>query len=179
MLVDKMIRAARLDNSLYEEVERDENATTEAMVVVILASLASGVGLALGLLFQGNPGQALASLAGGTVSALIGWIITAVLTYWVGTGLFGGTATLGEMLRTIGFARSPGVLLIFALIPICGVFVALGVAIWVLVATVIAIRQALDFDTGRAIATGVVAVIAGFIIQLIWVLFTGLLGSIF
>lgn len=173
-----MIRAARLDNSLYEEVERDENQTTSAMVVVVLASLASGLGQALGFLLRGNPGQAIGGLAGGAVSALVTWVVIAVLTYWVGTGLFGGTATIGEMLRTIGYAYSPGVLFIFTLIPICGFFVAIAVGIWILVTIVVAIRQALDFTTGRAIGTGIIAWLAGVALTIVWAIVTGLIGAV-
>jgi hypothetical protein len=83
----------------------------------------------------------------------LGWLLWAGITYLIGAKLFGGTATWGELLRTIGFAQTPGVLHVLGLIPILGGIIRVGVAIWVLMAGIIAIRQALDISTGRAILT--------------------------
>ncbi len=150
-LVDRMIRAAMLDGHLYEEVEHDQSATRQAMLVVVLGAAAAGIGVLYG---------GLLALVVGMVTALIGWAIYAFVAYWVGTNIFHGprtSATWGELLRTLGFANSPKVLLVFLIIPVVGLFIALAVFVWTLVTTVIAIRQALDFTTGRAIATAVVS----------------------
>jgi hypothetical protein len=82
------------------------------------------------------------------------------LVYFIGTRLFGGTATWGELLRTLGFAASPGLLYIFGLIPLLGTIVVIVVGIWVLVCVVVAIRQALDVSTGKAILAGLLGMIA-------------------
>ena len=82
-------------------------------------------------------------------------IAWAGITYIIGDKILGGTATWGELLRTLGFAQSPGVLMILGIVPILGGLARLIVAIWLLVAGIIAIRQALDFSTGKAILTGV------------------------
>lgn len=112
-------------------------------------------------------------MIGGVVTAFIGWLIMAALTYFVGTKLFGGTADMGEMLRTLGFAQSPGILAILGIIPILGRLVVFVVAIWQLVTAVIAIRQALDFDTGKAIATAVIAWLV------VWVVIAAIMALIF
>jgi hypothetical protein len=146
-----MIRAAMLDEQLYEEVEHDQSATRQAMLIVLLGAVAAGIGALYG---------GLISLAVGMTAALIGWAVYAFVAYWVGTHIFHGphtSATWGELLRTLGFANSPRVLLVLLIIPVVGLFIALAVFIWTLVTTVIAIRQALDFSTGRAIATAVVS----------------------
>jgi hypothetical protein len=96
------------------------------------------------------------------------------VAWFVGTKLFGGTATPGELLRTIGFAQSPGVLNVLSFIPIIGGFISIITGIWSLVAGVVAVRQALDFDTGKAIMTTVVGWI---FLVLVVVLITAVVGG--
>ena len=150
-LAERMMGAARLDVAIYEQVEADESATTQAALVVGLVALASGIGGAS----AGGMG-----FVGGLVAAFVGWLVWAGVTYVIGDKLLGGTATWGELLRTIGFAQSPGVLYVLAVIPVLGGLVRLAVAIWLLVAGVIAIRQALDFSTGKAVATALLGWLA-------------------
>lgn len=147
-LGERMIRAGKLDVHLYEEVEADVGATGQAMLVVILSSVAAGLGS------LGSAG--LMGVVVGTLAALVGWYIWAFLTYFIGTRLLPEPQTkadLGQLLRTIGFSSSPGVLRILGIIPGLARIVFLGAALWMLVAMVIAVRQALDYHgTGRAIA---------------------------
>lgn len=82
-------------------------------------------------------------------------MLWAGITYLIGAKLFGGTATWGELLRTIGFAQTPGVLRVLGIIPVLGGIIRFGIAMWVLIAGIIAIRQALDVSTGKAILTAV------------------------
>ena len=151
MLVNRMIRAAMLDTSLYEEVEHDSSATSQAMQVVLIVALASGIGGALWKLLTLNPIDAVSGLVGGILVAVLGWLAWALVTYIIGAKVFGGTATYGEMLRTLGFAQSPNVLLVFmgvlGAIPLIGGLLRLALLIWVLLAGLIAIRQALDVST--------------------------------
>lgn len=156
MLIDRMIRAARLEVNLYEEVETDTKATRQAMLVVIVASLAAGIGYGLGI----------KSLIMGTLGALASWFVWAFLTYLIGTTIFKGpktSAAFGELLRTIGFSASPGVVRVLGIIPPMRGVVFLVAGIWCLIAMVIAVRQALDFTTARAIGTCIV----GWIVQAI------------
>ena len=161
-LVSRMIRAARLDASLYEEVEHDQTATRDAGIVVAIVAVCSAISQALSLMTHPVAAQAVAppnpivAAIGALIAALLGWVVWSYVTYFVGTRLFHGTATPGEMLRTIGFAQSPGVLSILGFVPYLGAIVGLVVFIWTLVAGVIAVRQALDFDTGKAILTAIV-----------------------
>jgi hypothetical protein len=87
------------------------------------------------------------------VAQILGWLLWAGITYLIGTKIFAGTATWGELLRTLGFAQAPGILYLAALLPILGGTVRFVVGIWMLVAGVIAVRQALDFSTGKAVMT--------------------------
>ncbi|HZD04559.1 MAG TPA: YIP1 family protein [Longimicrobiales bacterium] len=97
--------------------------------------------------------DATATLQAGSVVALGGWLLWAALTWVVGARLFGGTATWGELLRTLGFAQAPAVFAVLALLPVVGWAIEGIVALWILWAGVVAIRQALDFGTARAILT--------------------------
>jgi hypothetical protein len=164
-LTVRMIRAAQLDVTLFEEVEADETATGQAALVVLLVGMIGGFACALGQM-EGHPhgspiGAPIGMIVGG-IAALVGWWIWAMLTYWIGTRLFGGTATPGEMLRTLGFAQSPGLLTILAFIPLLHWPIHAVAWLWVLVAGVVAVRQALDFTTEKAILT----VVIGWLVQI-------------
>jgi hypothetical protein len=163
---NRMIRAAKLDVNLYEEVEADKQAIGQAMGVVVLASLAAGVGSV------GASG--IGGLFIGTIGALIGWFLWAFITYFVGTKILPEPQTeadYGELLRTIGFSSSPGLLRILGVIPLLGPIIFIGCGIWMLVAMIIAVRQALDYkSTLRAIGVCVI----GWIIQMIllWIVYS-------
>jgi len=155
---DRMIRAAKLDVNLYEEVEADKGAMGQAMQVVILSSVAAGIGT---ISTTGIKGLVL-----GTIVALVGWFIWAFLTYFIGTRLLPEPQTkadYGELLRTIGFSSSPGVLRVLGIIPMLGNILNFIVGIWMLVAMVIAVRQALDYkSTWRAVGVCLI----GWIVQI-------------
>jgi hypothetical protein len=150
-LVDRMIGAATLDVPTYEEVEADTEATGQAAVVVALAAVASAVGSVEG---------GAVTIFGALVAGLLGWVLWAGVTYLIGDKLLGGTATWGELLRTLGFAQAPGLLYVLAALPLVGGLVRLAVMLWLLVAGIVAIRQALDFTTGRAVATALLGWLA-------------------
>lgn len=164
-LFPRMVRAARLDVNLYEEVEADEGATGQAMTVVILSSLAAGVGFA----FRSE--YPLAGALYGLLSALFGWILWAGLTYVIGARLFpeaGTRSSIWELLRTIGFSSSPGVLRIFGFVPWVGPLVGAVAAVWMLVAMVIAVRQALDYSsTLRAVGVCLLGWVAQLLLMLV------------
>ena len=150
-----MIGAAKLDTATYEEIEADGSATRQAMSVVVLVALATGIGS------LGSGG--LVGLFVGIVLGVVGWAVWAGLTYFLGTTIFKTPETdanWGQLARTLGFAQSPGVLKVFAVIPGIGPLVFVLVSIWQLAAMVIAIRQALDYtSTWRAIGVAVVGFI--------------------
>jgi len=157
--VDRLIRAAKLEARLYEEVESDPGAMGQALGVVLLASLAAGIGDVT----QGG----LSGLIVGTVAALLGWYIWAYMTYIIGAKLLPTPVTStshGELLRTLGFASAPGLLRILGVVPGLTGIVFLVAAIWMLMATVIAVRQALDYtSTTRAVGVCVI----GWLVQVL------------
>ena len=144
--LERMIGAAKADAATYTEVEHDSAATGQAAGVVAIAAAASAIG--------GAPAGA-GGMAAAVIAALVGWLLWAGLTYLIGDKLLGGTATWGELLRAVGFAQAAGVLYVLAAVPGLGDTVRVVVGIWVLVCGVVAIREALDFSTGKAILTAV------------------------
>src|SRR5579859_6201481 len=156
-IVNRMLRAARLEVPLYEEVEADLTATNQALLVVVLVAVANGIGA--GIAGAGS-GRLVGALVGGVLTGLIGWAVWSYVVYFVGTRFFGGTATYGELLRTLGFAESPGVLYILGVIPVVGGIVAIVAFIWTLVTSFIATRQALDVDNTKTVFTILIAFVA-------------------
>lgn len=167
-IFDRMIRAARLDVSLYEEVEVDERAMTQALIVVLISSISSGIGASINKALSGHGSMWIGvGLFWGMFSALAVWFAWSFITYLIGTKVFGGTASYGELLRTIGFSNSPGVLLIFSFIPVLGGLISLAVWIWGLAAMVVAVRQALDFSTGKAVLTCIVGWVVALVLLVV------------
>jgi hypothetical protein len=156
-LMNRIVRASKFDVQLYEEVEADKGAMGQAMGVVVLSSIAAGIGSI------GKGG--LLGILLGVVFALIGWYIWAYLTYLIGAKVLPEPQTRadpGELLRTIGFSSSPGLIRVLGIIPGLAGVIFLASSIWMLVAMVIAVRQALDYkSTLRALGVCVI----GWIIQ--------------
>jgi hypothetical protein len=154
-MVDRMIGASRLDVHIFEEVEADTSATRQALSVVALVALATGIAS------LGTTG--LSGLFAGIVIAIAGWAIWAWILYLIGTKILPSHETRadwGQLARTVGFAQSPGVFRALGVVPVVGGIIFLVVSVWMLVAMVIAVRQALDYtSTLRAIGV----VLLGFI----------------
>ena len=159
IFLDRIYRACKLDANLYEEVESDKNALKQAMAVVVLSSFAAGIGTLSTGGFSG--------ILFGTLGALIGWYIWAYLTYLIRTKMFPEPQTSSshsELLRTIGFSSAPGLLRIFGVFPGVTEILFLVTSMWMLIAMVVAVRQALDYkSTFRAVGVCLV----GWVFQII------------
>jgi hypothetical protein len=142
-----VVGALKLSVPLYEEVEADKGATGQALALVVIGSVATGVGVSR----TSNP----LSLLYGAIAALLGWLIWASLTFVIGAKLVPEPQTqsdVGELLRTTGFASSPALFHLLARAPLIGATLSLLVSLWMLVAMIIAVRQALDYkSTPRAV----------------------------
>ncbi len=156
-LIQNMIRAAKLDVDFFNAVEHDESKNSEALLVVIIAAVASAIGSGAGGLFARGLMSGLLWAIFGLLSVIIGYYLWSYLTYFIGVNLFGGEAEVGEVLRTIGYAQSPRVLSVLSFIPCLGWAISLAASIWALIAGIIAIREAMDFDTGKAVLTVFIA----------------------
>ena len=169
---NRIIRASKLDSNLYEEVEADKSALGQAMAIVVFSSIAAGIGLYKTGGFSG--------IITGTMASLISWYVWAYLTYFIGTKFLPEPQTqadLGELLRTIGFSSSPGLLRVFYFVPGIGILMYLISSFWMLVAMIIAVRQALDYNsTLRAVGVCVIGyIIQIFVLVIIFSIFGGVL----
>jgi hypothetical protein len=148
--LQRLIGAAALDAAIYEEVEADPRATSQAFVVVVLSSLAAGVGA------RGLGEQSLANIGYVSIASLLVWAAWALVTFEIGARILPGAETradVGQLLRTIGFAAAPGLLRVFGILPAAAVPVFVIAWIWMLLAMIVAVRQALDYrSTARAVA---------------------------
>src|SRR5215212_2766629 len=159
--VDRVIGAIRLDPATYEAVEHDTDATWQAALVVVVAAIFSGVG---------SSGGQTRGLVGGVLASVVFWAIFALFAYLIGAHLLRGpqtSATFGEVLRALGFAYAPSLFAILGLIPAVGPLIVFIAGLWTLIASVIALRQALEVSTGRAVAIAVVAFLAMVVILVV------------
>ncbi len=154
-LIGRMIRAARLDPRLYAEVEADATTTGQAASIVLLAAFAGGINF---------PGAPFLILFLGLLAALVGWLLFAYVIYLIGAKLLpesGTKADFGALLRAIGFANAPGVVKLLGIVPELRVLVFFVAMVWVLVATVTAVRHALSYKSSwRAIGVCAIPLLA-------------------
>lgn len=172
-LTGRMIGAMRADVKTLSEIEADTTAMGQAVTVIVLAGVAS----LIGNFFRNGVAAGVIGLVG----SLVGYALFSFLVFIIGTKLMPEPATkadFNEAFRVIGFAASPGVFNVLAIIPILGVFIQFLVGIWSLVIAVIAVREVLDYsNTGRAI---VVCLIAAVISMIVWmVLLLPILTALF
>ena len=157
--LQRAIGAARLEVPVFEEIEADRTATGQALIIVVLSSLAAGIGFTAGVYN--------APVLHRVMLALLLWLFWAISTYIVGVYLMPEPQTrtnVGELLRTIGFAAAPGTLRIFGVVPVVGGTIYAISTVWMLVAMVIAIRQALDYaSTGRAVIVCIITWMIGIV----------------
>lgn len=148
--VMRLIGAISLDPPIYEEIEADRTATGQALTVVLLSSLATGIGA------RGFAEVTIGGILFFSGAALLGWAAWALVTFEVGYRLMPQPQTradLGQLLRTTGFATTPALFRVFGIMPGATWPVFGATAIWMLVAMVVAVRQALDYtSTARAVA---------------------------
>lgn len=151
----RLFGAALLDAGTYEGVEADPRSTGQAAAVVVLSSLAAGIGA------SGWQGPGLSTVVTFAMVALVTWLAWAMLTFQIGSRWLPGPKTRtspGELIRTIGFAAAPGLLQAAAAFPQVSAPVFLVSWGWMFAAMVVAVKHALDYDrVGRAIAVCAVA----------------------
>ncbi len=171
-MLERIIGVFKLDRKVFAEVERDESATTQAAIVVAIVAALSVVGTILQVLInlvRGGKmelGATLLSIIVTFVVTFINWAIWAGVTYLIGTKLFKGTATMGEMLRVIGFAYAPRML---SIIPCIGGVIG---AIWSLIASYLAVKEGLDLDDTGTIVT----IVVGWLVTIVIGVILGMLG---
>jgi hypothetical protein len=168
--LQRLIGAAALDAAIYEEVEADQTATSQAMAIVVLSSLAAGIG-ARGF------GSSITSVAFFGVVALMSWATWALVMFEIGSRIMPDPETRtspGELLRTLGFAATPGLASLLGAVPGVTTKVFVLVWLWMLMAMVVAVRQALDYrSTAKAIAVCALGGVLAAVIALLLGIFFG------
>ncbi len=173
--VDRIRGVLSLNPATFRDVEEDMDATGQAALTVVLAAFASGVGALLSR-------DLLPNAVGIAVSSVLQWVVFSVVAYFVGSTIFATprtSVTPGQVMRTMGFAQAPKFLMIVGFVPLFGWIVALVALIWFIVASIYALRTAFEFDTGRAVATGLVALIGIAILDVGLSVFFGIGSALF
>ena len=170
IFINRILRAIKIDIDLYEEVEKDKSATIQAGIVVVLSSLAAGVGA----LQLGATNFLLAPIL-----SLLSWYVWAYVIYFVGVKLFGGKkkkSNHGELLRTIGFSSAPGLIRVFGVTPDLMTVTFIGSAFWMLACMVVAVKSALDYESlWKALGVVIIAwLFQAFFLFMILIIFKGL-----
>lgn len=167
--LQRLIGAIALDAAIYEEVEQDRGATTQAFAVVVLSSIAAGLGA------SGFAENTASNVAFSAIVSLLAWAAWALVIFQIGGRLMPEPETrveVGELLRTIGFASTPGLLRVLGALPNATAPVFAITSVWMLLAMVVAVRQALDYrSTARAVAVCVL----GWLLALVLAVGLGLL----
>jgi len=169
-MVDRIMRIVKLDFSVFREIESDPQATTEAAIVVAVASFLPALASAVGSDYP------VATFTQSIINGFVGWIVWSAVTYFVGKSLFSGGGTLAQMLRVLGYASAPRVLGVLVVIPCVGWLAGLAGLVLSLVAGVMAIKEALDVELGTAIAVVVVGAIG---MAIFWAIVGLIIGAIF
>jgi hypothetical protein len=167
--LQRLVGAAALDTAIYEEVEADESATIQALAVVLLSSVAAAIGAA------GMEGPRVTNVVFAGVVSLVTWAAWAAITYQIGTRILPGMRTdanVGQLMRTLGFAATPGLLRCLGVMPAVFYPVFAVTSVWMLAAMVVAVRQALDYQsTMRAVGVCVL----GWLLALVMTFVLGML----
>ena len=172
-MLGRMIGAARLNVETYEDVEHDSGATLQAMLVVVLVSIASVVGQLIG----GTDAGVGWIIVSGIIRGVVSWALWALFAWLIGATLLKTAQTeanWGQLARCTGFAQAPGILNVFFFIPILGTIIYLVALVWTIMCMIVAVRQSLDYTSSlRAFFVILLALIPVFILNAIVFSLTG------
>ncbi|MGD2040711.1 MAG: YIP1 family protein [Anaerolineae bacterium] len=161
-MIERIMRAIRLDWTVFREIAEDPNAMSEAAIIVVVVTFLSSLGNAIG-----SGSFFLTFFVGWITAIVVGWILWAVITYFVGTALFKGQTDIPEMMRVLGYASAPQLLGLLGFIPCAGFLFVLAAWLLSLIAGFIAVREAMEFETGTAIVTVLISWVVAFVINLL------------
>jgi hypothetical protein len=151
-VMERVAGVLRLQPRVFEDIEADGGANGQALGVVVLSSLAAGVG--------GGVIGGLGGMVAEALGAVVGWVMWAGVTYVLGARLLPERDTrtdMGELLRVMGYSSAPTFFSILRPVPFLGRAVPSIVSFWLLATTVLAVRQALDYrSTLRAFAVVII-----------------------
>lgn len=171
-----MLGFVTLNERVIKDVEQDTNATSQALVVVVLAAIAGAIGNVTLAGERTGDDNIWRAIIFGAIAAVAGWIVFSIIAYFVGTSLFGTSqtsATIGQVMRVVGFAQTPKLIGVLGFIPLIGWIASMIAWIWFIVVAIVAIRNAFEFSTERAVGTAIVALIIQVVVQLLIALIIG------
>lgn len=172
---ERVIGALTLQASTYEEVERDQSAMSQALIVVVAGSVSNGIGW----IHYGG----LSGIIRGALVSLIGWAIASALIWAIGTKVMPGPKTeadVPQVMRTLGFAAAPNLLGFLTIVPLLGWLLTFALIVWGLAATVVAVREALDYDdTMKAVVVCVIAWVVSLVVMSLLLASFGLRAMVF
>jgi hypothetical protein len=157
--INRVLRVLKLDYHVYQEVETDPAATFQAVLVVLISSMAGGFGSIYKFGITG--------IFTGFVMSLTGWLVWTCLVYLIGTKIVPAAETqtsLVQLLRTAGFASAPGIFRLAGIVPLLDTFVWLSTSLWMLVTMILATKQTLDY---RKTVRAVIVCLIGFVISVL------------
>lgn len=163
-MLERVVRAVTFDIKFFKQAESDISLTQEALIVVVLSSVLAAIGS------FGDKADSLVGWIGYAIVSIIwgvlGYYLWAWVTQLVGVNFFKGTADVGELQRTLGYAWAPRALGLFGFIWVLGPILGAVGVLWSLAVGVVAVREALNIDTSKALLTAaigwvIVAIIGG------------------
>lgn len=175
-MIDRIVRAVRLDQTLYREIADNESYTNEGVMIVVIVAVLSAIGASIGAA-MGDGRPIVAFIVQVANSLIFGWLLWAVVAYFIGTAL-GGKSSITEMARTLAYANAPGLLGLFSFIPCIGPILMLAAFVLTIAAGVIAIRESMEFDTTNAVVTAVLGFGVYIVARLVIGIFMGGLGAL-
>lgn len=161
-MIDRIVRAIRLDWTVFREIAEDQAAMSQAAIIVAVVTFLSALGAGIA-----SDNFFLTFVVTWLLEIIVGWILWAVITYFIGTALFKGKTDVPEMMRVLGYAKAPVLLGFFQFIPCVGWLFPLAGWLLSLVAGVIAIREAMEFETGNAIVTVLISWVVALILNMV------------
>ena len=172
-LINRVLRAALLDKEFFKEAEADASLNQEALMVVVIVSIAGGVGAFLANLLGGEFFAAIGAFIISTIVGIANYYIWAYVAHFIGTNMFQGEADPGELLRVLGYASGPRILSLLGFIPCFGALLGFVGGIWVLIAGFFGVKEALELDTTETLVT---VVLGWLVIFIIYALVTSVVG---
>ena len=187
LLVNRMVRAAKLQRAVYAEVAADITATRQAVAVVVITALAAFISdqigppdlswLGIAADAEGGSSFGILLLIIGPILAIVAWLAWSVVAWYVGTRMIAQDSQdvqFLEVARAIGFAQTPSVFGVTLFIPVLGLIIQVGVFFWVLATGFVAIRESMRLTDGQAAGTMVVSVIAFLVMTAVTTAIVGL-----
>jgi len=173
VVIKRIMRAVMLDREFFKEAEADTSLNQEALVIVVIVSVVSGIGAFLSSVMAQSFGRAILALLVTTGLGVANYYIWAYVTHFIGTNMFKGEADPGELLRVLGYASAPRLLELLRFIPCVGWLISLAGGIWALVVGFFGVQEALDLDTTETLVT---VVLGWFAILIITAIVSSVIG---